>query len=295
MPQPRFRRHRAGFCAGLCIVGSLLLHNPASTATWAVGKSDCPVPTGLPRRTLALGLAVVTGAVGGAESRPVHAFENRVERLKSEPKFRGTPPGDLGAYPRKEGALPDLKGCKKSPNCFSSAAMSEDNPVRQSPEVEQAHYLEPWRFSKKSSAKAFEELESAVRAYKPGQRGIDGGGFDVKEADATRGYLYAVFESLRKGYQDDFELLVRGDPKGDGGEVRIRSASRQGKKDLGVNAKRLNGIIENLLVFEGWSAPKVTNDRFPEYVRLNSETDPEMNPMKSTSLFGMLKSSGVAK
>jgi len=210
-------------------------------------------------------------------SDPAYAFRNRVQPLKNENKYPGKKPTSIGVSEREPGAKPDLAGCGKAPNCFSSAAATDDT----------LHYLQPWRFSKGGSAKAFQDLESAVRAYKPGQRSIDGGGFDVKEADAERGYLYSQFESLKKGYIDDVEFLVRADPTGDGGEVRIRSSSRQGFKDFGVNAKRLNGIIDQLSAFEGWSAPLLTNDRFPEYVKFNSVEDESKNPIKDMSLMSV--------
>lgn len=175
-----------------------------------------------------------------------------------------------------------MAGCRKYPNCFSSAATDE------------AHYLEPWRFASGGPGKAFADLQAAVDAYKPGKRGIDGGGFQVQKADQERGYLYVQFESLTKGYKDDVEFLVRADAAGggEGGEVRVRSASRQGQKDLGVNAKRLNSIAEELAKLDGWSAPLLTNARFPDYVRSNSNKDfgssgPKIMD-KSQSLVGML-------
>lgn len=226
------------------------------------------------RRTAAFGAALGIGALGTG-SHPAEAFQNRIMAVEGK-KTPGKMPGFLGAYARQPGALPDLAGCGRAPNCFSSAATSENNTFRQTPEVEQAHSLEPWRYSRGGRAKAFEELEGVVRAYKPGQRGVDGGGFEVKKADPEKGYLYVQFEALRGGYIDDVEFLIRPDASGEGGEVRVRSASRQGFKDSGVNAKRLNGIAEVLSKLAGWTAPLLTNQRFPEYIRLNQQEGGEM-------------------
>ena len=49
-----------------------------------------------------------------------------------------------------------------------------------------------------------------INAYKPGQGGIDQGGFKVIKS--TPDYLYVQFESGKRGYIDDFEALV-GDGK----------------------------------------------------------------------------------
>jgi uncharacterized protein (DUF1499 family) len=49
------------------------------------------------------------------------------------------------------------------------------------------------------------------------------------------GYLYAEFRSKTLGYVDDFEARV--DPAA--GVIHVRSASRLGRKDLGVNRARV--------------------------------------------------------
>jgi uncharacterized protein (DUF1499 family) len=50
------------------------------------------------------------------------------------------------------------------------------------------------------------------------------------------GYLYAQFTSKLMGFVDDVEFAVIGD------RVEVRSASRLGESDLGVNAKRVEAI-----------------------------------------------------
>ena len=57
------------------------------------------------------------------------------------------------------------------------------------------------------------------------------------------------FESLRKGFIDDVEFFVNKD-----NSVQVRSSSRLGFLDLGVNAKHLNWISANLRD-KGWSGP----------------------------------------
>ena len=51
-------------------------------------------------------------------------------------------------------------------------------------------------------------------------------------------YLYAEFTTRLMGFVDDVEFLA--DPAT--GIVQVRSASRLGKSDLGVNRKRIEAI-----------------------------------------------------
>mmetsp|Transcript_75064 Transcript_75064/g.195287 ORF Transcript_75064/g.195287 Transcript_75064/m.195287 type:complete len:270 (-) Transcript_75064:122-931(-) len=205
------------------------------------------------RATLAILLASTAAALEVPATLPADAFPNGLKEVKG--------PKQPGFLPSGVGTGGPLAGCKPSPNCFSSA-----------PGTDEAHFLKPWQFSSKSSD-AFADLERVVRAYPPGQRGVDGGGFEIQRSDPQTGYLYVQFESLKKGYIDDVEFIVRSDGStgGTGGEVLVRSASRLGYLDLGVNAKRLNKIAEDLqaLPSGGWVAPKITGERFPKYVEEN--------------------------
>ena len=66
----------------------------------------------------------------------------------------------------------------------------------------------------------------------------------------------------------------------DGG-VQVRSSSRLGYLDLGVNAKRLNWISASLRD-KGWTAPKITKEDFPEYFQqLNFNYDDYMRSVLS--------------
>lgn len=69
-----------------------------------------------------------------------------------------------------------------------------------------------------------------------GQRGIDGGGFKLvtESTSANSAYVYVQFESMRKGYVDDVEFALAD------GVANMRTSSRLGYLDLGVNAKRFN-------------------------------------------------------
>ena len=64
----------------------------------------------------------------------------------------------------------------------------------------------------------------------------------TKIITATDNYLYAEFTSALMGFVDDVEFLVD-----DGAKViQVRSASRLGESDLGVNRKRIETIRTQL-------------------------------------------------
>ena len=139
-----------------------------------------------------------------------------------------------------------LKPCGAAPNCFCSTTTLDDDPD---------HSIPAWKWpSDYDQNRAYDDLQAVVRAYPPGQNGVDGGGFEVKRFDAAKGYLYVQFEALKNGYIDDLELAVL--PDTEPGTVQVRSSSRVGYLDYGVNAKRLNYIAEQLRS-RGWDADGV--------------------------------------
>ena len=125
--------------------------------------------------------------------------------------FSGTRPDDLGV---KDGRFAP---CKPTPNCVSSQADPADK----------EHYITPITYRG-----AMPELRRAVEA--------------MTRATVIReegNYLYAEYKSALMGYVDDVELLL--DEKAR--LVHVRSASRLGRSDFGVNRKR----IEELRVLIG--------------------------------------------
>jgi uncharacterized protein (DUF1499 family) len=144
--------------------------------------------------------------------------------------FPGEQPTDLGVRP--DGSL---KGCPASPNCWSTSGDAK-------------HAVPPFDYSKSDSA-AKADLLAVLKAYPqagvPKGDGIkDGGGNKLVTDDD--GYLYMQFTSKKFGFVDDVEFYVKG------GKVLMRSASRQGDSDLGVNAARLNYIAGELKAKGGW-------------------------------------------
>lgn len=67
----------------------------------------------------------------------------------------------------------------------------------------------------------------------------------VEHADETRGLISATCRSRVFGFVDDLTVWVRLDDDGLT-EVDLRSRSRTGKGDFGVNRRRIEGILRRL-------------------------------------------------
>ncbi len=122
--------------------------------------------------------------------------------------FAGSPPASLGM---RDGRLAP---CPAKPNCVSSAATDE------------AHRVAALSFDGDPAA-ALQRLADVVAAQP--------GATLVTRRD---GYLHAEFATTLMGFVDDFEAHI--DPAAR--VIELRSASRIGYSDLGVNRKRIEVI-----------------------------------------------------
>jgi len=224
-------------------------------------------------RRVAVQFALLTVSAALVPKR-AGAFENRLPPDELELKYKsprtpGPKPTDLG--PRKGYALkPCIDG---KPHCFSTSPEEfEDNDLFNTDSGQAAEWLvTPFTYTK-SLADAFEDLKGAIAIYPPGQRGIDGGGFKlITETATTNGaYLYVQFESLRKGYVDDMEFALSN------GILNIRTSSRLGYLDLGVNAKRFNWFAQRLGQLNGWKTTPILSQAHEEYFALNRVSNKDM-------------------
>lgn len=116
-----------------------------------------------------------------------------------------------GRVPERLGVQPDgrLAPCRATPNCVSSYATGGYHAIAALPP-------------------AGEGMADLVRVLgsMPGMR-IEGQG---------EGYLHATQRTRWLGFVDDIEFLV------DGELLQVRSASRLGRKDFGVNRARVEHI-----------------------------------------------------
>lgn len=171
------------------------------------------------------------------------AFENKVSsKYDDRPKRRGPQPKDLAVGSRMtfEGdEYQGLKICGAAPNCFCSTM--KDDPDHVIPA-----FVYP---SQLDATQAMSDLEQTLKAYPPGQNGVDGGGFQIVTVKPD--YIYVQYEALKNGYIDDVEFSII--PGYGDREIQVRSSSRIGYLDFGVNAKRLNWIAKSLRE-KGWNA-----------------------------------------
>ena len=121
--------------------------------------------------------------------------------------FSGSRPNNLGV---KDGKLAP---CPGTPNCVSS--QSEDAQFKIDP-------LPPVTIADLKTIVANMERTTII--------------------EETDNYLYAEFKSKLMGYVDDVEFYLDSDAN----VIQVRSASRLGKSDLGVNRKRIEEIRSQL-------------------------------------------------
>ena len=113
-------------------------------------------------------------------------------------------------------AMTPLAPCPDSPNCVSSLA----------PDSDREHYIAPFSFSGDPAA-AWQRLRTAVLAEKR-----------VTIVQERKGYLHAEMRSLIFRFVDDVEFSL----DADAGLINVRSASRVGYSDFGVNRRRMQRI-----------------------------------------------------
>jgi uncharacterized protein (DUF1499 family) len=121
-------------------------------------------------------------------------------------KFSGKKPTNLGV---KDGKL---AACPSSPNCVNSLA------------DDRQHGISPLAFSG-DAATAMKKLAGIIATMK---------GTQVVQSKPD--YLYVEFSTPLMGFVDDVEFYC------DGKAIQVRSASRLGHSDLGVNRKRIEAI-----------------------------------------------------
>ncbi len=227
-----------------------------------------PRPSALARREILSKLvngaaSAVVFSVGISSPEPASAFSNKIsDKYDDRPKQRGAKPKGLGLGKRTDMGGEEyigLKQCGAAPNCFCSTDPMEDDPD---------HSIPSWKYpagSISSKEAAFQQLYEVVKAYPPGQDNIDGGGFDIVTFDPKAGYMYVQFESLKNGFIDDVEFAVVDDKIN---QVEVRSSSRLGYLDYGVNSRRLNYLAKALRDL-GWDAPGVDLKTHPGYAEEN--------------------------
>ena len=144
-------------------------------------------------------------------------FAQNAEAVTNPPviglfSFSGTRPTNLGLNQNR------FADCPSTPNCVSS--FSSDP----------THKIDPIRLTSDPEA-AFADLKQVIESQPR-----------TKIVQATDNYLYAEFTSKLMGFVDDVEFYL----DKPAGVIQVRSASRLGESDLGVNRQRIETIRTQL-------------------------------------------------
>ncbi|MCU0526631.1 MAG: DUF1499 domain-containing protein [Elainella sp. Prado103] len=185
--------------------------------------------------TLSFTLATWLGTIAPIAAQPLQSPLNRLQQpstllsnaptreiaMGSKPlfSFSGKRPTNLGITAGK------LSACPSSPNCVNS----------QTPTGDAEHSIAPIAY-KSASSEVIPKLKAVIEGMER-----------TKIVTETADYLYAEFTSALMGYVDDVEFYL--DPTTPG-QLQVRSASRLGQSDLGVNRKRIEEIRSQLMGLE---------------------------------------------
>jgi uncharacterized protein (DUF1499 family) len=126
--------------------------------------------------------------------------------------FSGKRPSNLGVRNGK------LASCPNSPNCVSSQS------------YEAVHQIAPLTFNS-TPEKAIANLKNIIQSLPR-----------TKIVNESQDYLYAEFKSALMGFIDDVEFYLDRNAN----VIQVRSASRLGQSDLGVNRQRIETIRAKL-------------------------------------------------
>jgi uncharacterized protein (DUF1499 family) len=160
--------------------------------------------------------SLLAALIGWSASAPVLALPLDQTGLTTAPvlamgslfQFSGDRPANLGLEAGQ------LAPCPDSPNCVSSQS------------ADPSHRIAPISFEG-TPEQAIAHLKAIIQAQPRTQI--------VTE---TENYLHAEFTSFLMGFVDDVEFYLQPDQP----EIQVRSASRLGESDLGVNRKRIETL-----------------------------------------------------
>jgi uncharacterized protein (DUF1499 family) len=91
------------------------------------------------------------------------------------------------------------------------------------------------------------------------------------------GYIEAVARTLIMGFRDDVAVRIRA--VGDGTRVDVRSSSRYGRHDFGVNAARVRALLDDIEDLAGEDKPDVPERPLPK-VKPPPQQKPTQKPKR---------------
>lgn len=153
--------------------------------------------------------------------------------------------GFLGTRPMAAGDAPtlhDLTTDLANPPQFETLKLREDNLVG-------VDTVENWR---KIHGQAYASLQPVTIAgtvpevMAKAERLADEAGWDIANSDPARGHLEATASVSYIRFKDDVVLRIQPVAGGTRSKVDMRSVSRVGVGDLGINAKRIQDFLKAL-------------------------------------------------
>lgn len=150
-------------------------------------------------------------------------------------------------------AIHDVSTDLADPPAFVALSLREDNwdaiPGEDDEEMSGLNPQQRWR---KLHGDAYGDIRS-VRVDRPvkqvmekAERLVEDRDWEIAALRVAEGRLEATETSSLFGYKDDIVLRVRPTQDGKGSIVDMRSVSRVGQSDLGVNAKRIRDFLADM-------------------------------------------------
>jgi uncharacterized protein (DUF1499 family) len=167
------------------------------------------MPTSLIRSLLGVALVLLTTFATAADAFAGPGAPIALGALPVVGNLAGDRPTTLGL---KDG---QLAPCPRSPNCVVSQGNADAE-----------HSIAPLAYEG-DPAIAWDRLQAVVQALPR-----------TAIIEATDTYLYAEFTSRWMGYVDDVEFYLQPEAS----QIQVRSASRLGESDLGVNRQRIETL-----------------------------------------------------
>ncbi|HWH23228.1 MAG TPA: DUF1499 domain-containing protein [Allosphingosinicella sp.] len=150
-------------------------------------------------------------------------------------------------------AIHDISTDLKDVPEFRALRVREDNlekvPDMDRPELKALSPEERWKAIHKEAYNDIEPVrvpwtvrETIIKAHSLAEER----GWDIAHVDPARGTLEATETTRFFRFRDDVVVRARNDPDGKGTIVDMRSISRVGGSDVGVNAKRVKEFLKDL-------------------------------------------------
>lgn len=286
--EPAGWRGKLAGAALLAAIGAVVWFGVAALGTraglwsWQTGLETLTLQFGPPLVWAVIGLSVAAGIAALAKAPRKRPFMMAMAALL----VSGLTMGRLAAHEGQMDRLPPLHDIQtdwSDPISPSDALVTEreatgaQNAIEEDPVISAAAEARWPGLSGRRVAEVQEEAEfvpgeqkspratpypklapliapgSVEEGYAAALAAVEGKGWDIVLADPEAGLIEATETSFWYGFKDD--ILIRVRPDEAGVRIDVRSVSRVGLSDLGVNAKRVRNLLDELEVRLNKAAP----------------------------------------